>query len=139
MIHPRRTRHPRSNATSPLGADYIPPPEDAVPGLVDDLVSFMARDDIPPIAMAAIAHAQLETIHPRHIIALGGTAAKYLLGVNRPMNRLRGRFYEHPSGARLLPTFHPAYLLRNPNAKRDVWEDVQMVMAETNEQTEEKE
>ncbi len=49
---------------SPLGADYIPPPEDAVPGLVDDLVDFMARDDIPPIAMAAIAHAQLETIHP---------------------------------------------------------------------------
>ncbi len=51
-------------ATSPLGADYVPPPEDVVPGLVDDLVAFLARDDIPPIAMAAIAHAQLETIHP---------------------------------------------------------------------------
>jgi Fic family protein len=44
-------------ATSPLGADYIPPPEDVVPGLVDDLVAFLARDDIPPVAMAAIAHA----------------------------------------------------------------------------------
>ncbi len=51
-------------AASPLGADYIPPPEDAVPGLLDDLVAFLARDDSPPIAMAAIAHAQLETIHP---------------------------------------------------------------------------
>jgi len=50
--------------TSPLGADYIPPPEDEVPGLIDDLADFMAREDIPPIAMAAIAHAQLETIHP---------------------------------------------------------------------------
>ena len=49
---------------SPMGADYIPPPEEAVPGLVDDLVDFMARGDMPPIAMAAIAHAQLETIHP---------------------------------------------------------------------------
>lgn len=49
---------------SPLGAAYIPPPEDEVPGLVDDLAHFMARDDIPPVAMAAIAHAQLETIHP---------------------------------------------------------------------------
>jgi Fic family protein len=51
-------------AASPMGAAYIPPPEDRVPGLADDLLQFMARDDIPPIAMAAIAHAQLETIHP---------------------------------------------------------------------------
>ncbi len=49
---------------SPMGAAYIPPPEAAVPDLVDDLVAFIARDDIPPIALAAIAHAQLETIHP---------------------------------------------------------------------------
>jgi len=51
-------------AASPMGAAYIPPPEDRVPSLVEDLLQFMAREDIPPIAMAAIAHAQLETIHP---------------------------------------------------------------------------
>jgi len=80
---------------------------------------------------------QLEIIRPRHIIALGGTAAKYLLGTNQSMNRLRGRFYPHPCGARLLATYHPAYLLRNPHAKKPVWEDVQLVMAEMNQPVEE--
>jgi uracil-DNA glycosylase family 4 len=46
------------------------------------------------------------------------------------MGKIRGRFFEHSSGARILPTYHPAYLLRNPNAKKPVWEDMQKVMAE---------
>lgn len=50
---------------SPLDARYVPPPEDSVPGLMDDLIGFLnERDDIPPVAQAAIAHAQFETIHP---------------------------------------------------------------------------
>ncbi len=76
---------------------------------------------------------QLEIIRPRHIIALGATAAKYLLSTNAAMGQIRVRFFEHPCGARLMPTFHPAYLLRNPAAKKDVWEDVQKVMAEAKE------
>lgn len=49
---------------SPLDAAYVPPPEDEVERLIVDLVAFLARDDLPPVAQAAIAHAQFETIHP---------------------------------------------------------------------------
>jgi uracil-DNA glycosylase family 4 len=72
---------------------------------------------------------QLETMRPQFIVALGATAAKYLIGTERPMGKLRGHFFEHPSGARIMPTYHPAYLLRNPAAKKMVWDDVQKVMA----------
>lgn len=74
---------------------------------------------------------QLSIVHPRHILALGGTAAGFLLNRDQPMGKLRGRFFDHPeTGARIMPTYHPAYLLRNDSAKRMVWEDVQRVMAE---------
>lgn len=49
---------------NPSDAVYVPPPEDLVPKLVEDLIAFMAREDLPPVAVAAIAHAQFETIHP---------------------------------------------------------------------------
>jgi Fic family protein len=49
---------------SPLGAEYVPPPAELVGGLLEDLVAFLRRDDLPPVAQAAIAHAQFETIHP---------------------------------------------------------------------------
>ena len=52
------------DATSPRNADFVPPPEDRVPALLDDLCMFMSRDDLPPVLQAAIAHAQFETIHP---------------------------------------------------------------------------
>ena len=80
---------------------------------------------------------QLEIIRPRHVIALGATAAKYLTSTNLSMGRLRGRFFDYHNNARLLATYHPAYLLRNPAAKKDVWADVQLVMAEIAESAEE--
>ena len=49
---------------SPLDAEFVPPPPDEIPALLDDLVAFLAREDLPPVAQAAIAHAQFETIHP---------------------------------------------------------------------------
>jgi Fic family protein len=52
------------SAVSPRGAEFIPPSADFVPGLLDDLVQFLARDDLSPVLQAAIAHAQFETIHP---------------------------------------------------------------------------
>ncbi|MFI5003713.1 MAG: Fic family protein [Solirubrobacterales bacterium] len=52
------------SAFGPVGAEYIPPPEEQVPGLLDDLVAFVNRDDLPVTMQAAIAHAQFETIHP---------------------------------------------------------------------------
>jgi len=76
---------------------------------------------------------QIEIIRPRHIVCLGSTAARYLLNTNQAMGKIRGRFFEHSSGARILPTYHPAYLLRNPKAKKPVWDDMQKVMAEMKE------
>jgi DNA polymerase len=70
---------------------------------------------------------QLEIIGPEVIVALGKFAAQTLLRDKTPITRLRGRWYDY-HGIRLMPTFHPAYLLRNPADKRLVWEDIQQVM-----------
>ena len=69
---------------------------------------------------------QIDVIKPRVVVALGTFAARTLLRTLDPISRLRGRVYEY-RGAKLIPTFHPAYLLRNPSAKREVWEDMKLV------------
>ena len=69
---------------------------------------------------------QIASIRPRVICALGTFGAQTLLGTKEPISKLRGRFIEY-RGAKLMATFHPAYLLRNPNEKRRVWEDVQKI------------
>jgi DNA polymerase len=69
---------------------------------------------------------QIDVIKPKVIVALGTFAARALLRTLDPISRLRGRVYEY-RGAKLIPTFHPAYLLRNPSSKRDVWEDMKLV------------
>ena len=71
---------------------------------------------------------QVEAIKPRVIVALGKFAAQSLLRTTDPITRLRGRSFNY-RGAMLIPTFHPAYLLRNPAAKREVWEDMKKVRA----------
>jgi uracil-DNA glycosylase len=71
---------------------------------------------------------QIEAIKPRVIVPLGKFAAQSLLKTTDPITRLRGRQFEY-RGAALIPTFHPAYLLRNPSAKREVWEDMKKVRA----------
>jgi uracil-DNA glycosylase family 4 len=72
---------------------------------------------------------QLAVIQPKVIVCLGNVASQALLGGGEPMSRVRGKWFKW-RGAKLLPTYHPAYLLRNPNAKGIVWEDLQKVMAE---------
>ncbi len=72
---------------------------------------------------------QLQSIQPRVICALGKFAAQTLLKTDTAISLLRGRFHSY-QGIRLMPTYHPAYLLRNPGAKKQVWEDVQMIMKE---------
>lgn len=73
--------------------------------------------------------AQVESVKPKVIVALGRFAAQTLLDTSEGISRLRGRF--HPCfWTKLMPTFHPAYLLRNPAGKRQVWEDLQQVIAE---------
>ncbi|MBI4352880.1 MAG: uracil-DNA glycosylase [Candidatus Omnitrophica bacterium] len=72
---------------------------------------------------------QVEVIRPKVICALGKFAAQTLLQTEEPISRLRGRFFEI-NGMKIMPTFHPAYLLRNPQDKKLVWEDMKKVMQE---------
>jgi DNA polymerase len=69
---------------------------------------------------------QIDVIKPKVIVALGKFAAQGLLRSMDPISRLRGRVFDY-RGAKLIPTFHPAYLLRNPSSKREVWEDMKLV------------
>jgi len=68
----------------------------------------------------------IDVIKPKVIVALGKFGAQTLLRTLDPISRLRGRVYDY-RGAKLIPTFHPAYLLRNPESKREVWEDMKLV------------
>ena len=72
---------------------------------------------------------QLAALQPEFICCLGAVAAKALLQSTSSIGKLRGRFYDYGS-AKVIATYHPAYLLRNPAAKKDVWEDVQRLLAE---------
>ena len=72
---------------------------------------------------------QIAAIQPDFICALGTFAAQTLLKTATPISRLRGRFHQY-QGIKVLPTYHPAYLLRNPDKKREVWEDMKMLMKE---------
>jgi len=71
--------------------------------------------------------AQITILKPKVIIALGATAVRGLLDVSTGITRLRGTWLSF-EGIDLMPTYHPAYLLRNPSAKKDVWKDLQAVL-----------
>ena len=70
---------------------------------------------------------QLSTIDPDYIVCWGSVAAQNLLASNFPIGKMRGKFYLH-NRAKVLCTYHPSYLLRNPAAKKDVWEDMKFMM-----------
>jgi uracil-DNA glycosylase len=70
---------------------------------------------------------QLGLLGPPLLLALGNHACRALLATERGITSLRGRFTTTPEGWRVMPTFHPAYLLRNPGAKREVWDDLKLV------------
>ncbi len=72
---------------------------------------------------------QIDLVQPRVIVALGATAAMYLLGVKQSLSSLRGE-WRSCRGAKVAVTFHPAYLLRDPRQKSEAWKDLQRVMAE---------
>jgi DNA polymerase len=72
---------------------------------------------------------QLDIIRPKMICCLGSIAARTLLDTTQSIGRLRGQFFDY-RGIPVACTYHPAYLLRNPSAKRDVWSDMKMVMRE---------
>ena len=72
---------------------------------------------------------QIDVVQPEVIVALGATAATYLLGVKQSLASLRGRWHSC-RGAKVVVTYHPAFLLRDPRQKGEAWKDLQMVMAE---------
>ncbi|SVC59713.1 uncharacterized protein METZ01_LOCUS312567 [marine metagenome] len=69
---------------------------------------------------------QVDVIRPRVIVALGAFAIRTLLSTSQSISTLRGQVFDY-RGAKLVPTFHPAFLLRSPERKRDVWEDMKRV------------
>ncbi len=78
-------------------------------------------------ACAPFLARQIEAIRPKVICALGASAAQHLLKTDVPVSALRGHFHDY-NGIPVMVTYHPAYLLRNPAAKKQVWEDVQKIM-----------
>ena len=71
---------------------------------------------------------QIESIKPQVIVALGAFAAKTLLRTQDPISRLRGQVFEY-HGAKLVPTFHPSFLLRSPNQKKYAWDDLKLALS----------
>ena len=72
---------------------------------------------------------QLAAIQPEFLCCLGAVAAHNLLETTTPIGQMRGKWYDY-QGIRVMCSYHPAYLLRNPPAKKDTWQDIQMLMAE---------
>ena len=70
---------------------------------------------------------QIAAIRPKVLVGLGKFAGQWLLKTAEPISRIRGRLGDY-AGIKVMPTYHPAYLLRNPAAKKDVWEDMKIVM-----------
>lgn len=100
---------------------------------VANIVKCRPPDNRKPLPeeMAACVpylHRQLELVAPSVIVALGATALEGLLGKTGGITRHRGRFSLYRGKIAVMPTFHPAYLLRQPSAKRDVWSDLQEVL-----------
>ncbi len=71
-------------------------------------------------------HREILSVQPKVILSLGNTPTKALLNINEPISKIRGEFYDY-NGIKLMPTFNPAYLLRDPSKKREVWEDMKQV------------
>jgi DNA polymerase len=87
------------------------------------------RDPLPEEIRECIGflEEQIRVIQPKVIVALGKISAQTLLATETPISHLRGTFGEY-QGVKVMPTYHPSYLLHNPAKKRDVWEDIKKVM-----------
>jgi uracil-DNA glycosylase len=71
-------------------------------------------------------HRELAVVRPEVVIAFGNTPMRALLSTKKPISKMRGEFHDY-RGMKLMPTFNPAYLLRDPSKKREVWEDMKKV------------
>jgi len=80
------------------------------------------------IACQPFLEKKIEMIRPAVIVGLGKFAGQWLLKTAEPISRIRGRVGDY-NGIKVVPTYHPAFLLRNPSAKKEVWEDMKVVLA----------
>ena len=88
-------------------------------------------DELTPDVLSLFTpylHRELAAVAPRVVIAFGNTPTRALLRTKKPISQMRGEFHDY-HGAQLMPTFNPAYLLRDPSKKREVWEDMKKVRA----------
>ena len=90
-------------------------------------INWSDLDAVPVPSGEFLPGTQIEILRPKVLVALGRHAAQTLLDTKVPMGRLRGQWFDW-HGIALMPTFHPAYLLRNPAAKREVWDDMKAVL-----------
>jgi DNA polymerase len=97
--------------------------------LTNTVKMISTGDEITPEALSLFTpylHRELAAVHPKIIISFGNTSTRALLRTKQPISKLRGEFHDY-HGAQLMPTFNPAYLLRDPSKKREVWEDMKKV------------
>jgi len=99
--------------------------------LTNAVKMICAGDEITPDVLKFFTpylHRELAAVHPQIVIAFGNTPTHALLATKTPISKLRGEFQNY-RGMRLMPTFNPAYLLRDPTKKREVWEDMKKIRA----------
>ena len=99
--------------------------------LTNTIKVISSGDEITPEWLAFFTpylHRELATVRPRVVISFGNTPTRALLRTKKPISQMRGEFQDY-DGTPLMPTFNPAYLLRDPTKKREVWEDMKKIRA----------
>ena len=95
-----------------------------------NVVKFISTgDEITPEILkffTPFLHREISSVKPKVIVSLGNTPTKALLNIKKAISQVRGEFYDY-NGIKLMPTFNPAYLLRDPSKKREVWEDMKKI------------
>ena len=97
--------------------------------LTNTVKMICTGDEITPEVLSLFTpylHREIAAVGPRVVISFGNTPTRALLRTKQPISKLRGEFHDY-RGAQLMPTFNPAYLLRDPSKKREVWEDMKKV------------
>jgi uracil-DNA glycosylase len=97
--------------------------------LTNTVKMICTGDEITPEVLSLFTpylHRELAAVRPEVVISFGNTPTRALLRTKQPISKLRGEFHDY-HGAQLMPTFNPAYLLRDPSKKREVWEDMKKV------------
>ena len=97
--------------------------------LTNTVKMISSGDELTPDVLSFFTpylHRELRVVRPEVVISFGNTPTRALLKTKKPISQMRGEFHDY-QGSKLMPTFNPAYLLRDPSKKREVWEDMKKV------------